>query len=192
MADGHPATRTVIDTDNDVDRRSQNSSTSTAVDSIPSGSVVLAYPYPDYATNTPISLFLRPIDSVMLDQAVSGMRFDLIGGFGWFPSPTGSRGTSFPAGLTPGSVQALFDRSLYGLSPPKSDMNTDIRAFLQKYHVEAVLLAPPRHLRLGAAQIHQNSAGLISSLDAVIGRPKDSDGVNVWLRVWQRLDVRTA
>ena len=165
--------------------------TSTAVDSIPSGGVVLAYPYPDLATNVPWALYLAPIDSVMLDQAASGMRFNLIGGFGWFPSSSGNGGTSYPARLTPGSVQALFDSAYYGTTPPKSDVSTDLRGFLRKYHVEAVLVVSPRHLHLFGVQIRQNSARVISSLVAVIGQPKDIDGMMLWLHVGQRLGTAT-
>ena len=60
--------------------------TSTAVDSIPPGSVVLAYPYPDQTSddlsNVLADFGRSPLHSVMLDQAVAGMRYDLIGGFG--------------------------------------------------------------------------------------------------------------
>ena len=52
--------------------------TSTAVDAIPQGSVVLAYPYPDFSGP---SLFYQPSHGIMLDQAVAGMRFKLIGGY---------------------------------------------------------------------------------------------------------------
>ena len=58
--------------------------TSAAVKAIPAGSVVLAYPYPDYSGGV---YFFAPYD-IMLDQAVAGMRFKLIGGYGWFPSPS--------------------------------------------------------------------------------------------------------
>ena len=104
----HPASHTKDDAKNNGDLCSAFF-TSTAVDAVPSGGVVLAYPYPDLASNVPYALQYRPIVSVMLDQAVSGMRFNLIGGFGWFPSSNGKGSTSYPAPLTPTSVQALFD-----------------------------------------------------------------------------------
>ena len=165
--------------------------TSTAVDSIPSGGVVLAYPYPDFASNTPYALLFKPIDSVMLDQAVSGMRFNLIGGFGWFPAPSGKGGTSYPARLMPLSVQALFDSGYYGTTPPKNDMTGDLRNFLQKYHVEAVLVVAPRDLHLAGFPTHPSPAVVISRLVAVIGKPKDIGGVTVWLHVGQRLGAAT-
>jgi hypothetical protein len=161
--------------------------TSKAVDAIPSGGVDLAYPYPDFASNTPLALLVKPIDSVMLDQAVSGMRFNLIGGFGWFPSSSGTGGTSYPAHLTPRSVQALFDSSYYGRAPPKTDITTDLRNFLRKYHVESVLVIPPGDLRFYGVAVHPKTAVVISRLIAVIGKPKDIGGVTVWLHVGQRL-----
>ena len=103
--------------------------TSTAVDAIPCGGAVLAYPYPDFESNAPFALLYRPIESVMLDQAVSGMRFNLIGGFGWFPASNGQGSISYPARLTPGSVQALFDSVYYGVTPPKTNMTRTCEVF---------------------------------------------------------------
>ena len=48
--------------------------TSSALSAIPAGSVVLAYPYPDSSGG----LYFSP--GIMLDQAVAGMPFKLIGG----------------------------------------------------------------------------------------------------------------
>ena len=49
---------------------------------IPPGSVVLAYPYPDLASS--VKSYWAPFPSVMLYQAVAGMRFELFGGYGFF------------------------------------------------------------------------------------------------------------
>ena len=74
--------------------------TSASLDSIPSGSAVLAYPYPDALVNSWFSTLL-PIRSLLLDQAVAGMRFNLIGGYGWFPKPTGQGELRAPLSSNP-------------------------------------------------------------------------------------------
>ena len=73
---------------------------------MPAGSVALTYPYVDTESNQFASVFLQN-QGAMLDQVVSGMRFKLIGGFGWFPSPSGHFGSTSPAVLEPKSVQDL-------------------------------------------------------------------------------------
>ncbi len=80
--------------------------TSAAVDAIPPGSVVLAYPYPDLR-------FFEPSHDIMLDQAVAAMRFKLIGGYGWSPSPAGPA-TLSPSVLEPESVENTFDAAFAG------------------------------------------------------------------------------
>jgi hypothetical protein len=156
--------------------------TSAAVHSIPPGSVVLAYPYPDLTSTSSLSIFL-PTPNVMLDQAVAGMRFRLIGGYGWFPSPTGQFGTTAPALLEPPSVQALFDIDLSGTGTAaqrsevsKSDLTSDIRVFLRKYDVQTVIV-----IHLG------NATNVINHVTAAIGPPVESGGVTVWFHVKVRL-----
>ena len=156
--------------------------TSRAVDSIPSGGVVLAFPYPDGATNAPLALLTRPVDSAMLDQAVSGMRFTLIGGFGWFPSPSGEGGVSSTPQLEPRSVQALFDSGYLGGTPPKGNMDANLRTFLYKYDVQAVLVAPP-----GRPDVDPNLGRVVSALTEAIGPPKSTGGVTAWFNVGHRL-----
>ena len=101
----------------DTDRRPPFFSTS-AVDVIPQDGVVLAYPYPDFSGP---SIFYQTTHDIMLDQAVSGMRFKLIGGYGWFPSPTGEHGTTSPTTLEPNDVQELFDSAYYGSTAPEGE-----------------------------------------------------------------------
>ena len=156
--------------------------TSAAVHSIPPGSVVLAYPYPDLTSTSSLSIFL-PTPNVMLDQAVAGMRFRLIGGYGWFPSPTGHFGTTAPALLEPPSVQGLFDVALTGTGTAaqrsevsKSNLTPDLREFLRKYDVQTVIV-----IHLG------NATNVIKHVTAAIGPPVESDGVTVWLHVKDRL-----
>ncbi len=156
--------------------------TSAAVHSIPPGSVVLAYPYPDLTSTGSLSIFL-PTPNVMLDQAVAEMRFRLIGGYGWFPSPTGRFGTTAPALLEPPSVEALFDVALTGtgtaaqrIEISKSDLTTDLRDFLGKYDVQTVIV-----IHLG------NATDVINHVTAAIGPPVESGGVTVWFHVKDRL-----
>jgi hypothetical protein len=62
-----------------------------AARNIPSGSTVLAYPYPDVpvfpfrTTGFSYSSRYQSVNDALLDQAVSGMRFKLIGGYGGGP-----------------------------------------------------------------------------------------------------------
>ena len=160
--------------------------TSSAVDSITSGGVVLAFPYPDSATNAPLALLIRPVDSAMLDQAVSGMRFTLIGGFGWFPSPSGEGGVSNTPQLEPKSVQALFDSGYLGGSPPKGNISGDLRTFLHRFDVQAVLVAPP-----GSPDVDRDLSRVVSAVTAAIGPPTSTGGVTAWFNVEHRLAAIT-
>ena len=158
--------------------------TSSAVDSIQSGGTVLAFPYSDADTNAPLLLYIQPtVDSIMLDQAVSNMRFNLIGGFGWFPSPSGNSGVYYPAQLEPRSVQALFDIGYVGGRPP-SGVIGDVRTFLRKYDVQAVLVVLPAP---ASFHIRRDPGVVVKDLTAAIGKPEQRDGVTAWLDVGQRL-----
>ena len=153
--------------------------TSSALAAIPAGSVVLAYPYPDSSGG----LFLSP-HAIMLDQAVAGMPFKLIGGWGWFPSPTGTLGTTNPSVLKPESVQAVFDAAFHGdattqLDPLSKSNVTALRVFLRKYDVQTVIVSPS-----GA-----DPAAVISYVTAAIGSPVESGGVTAWFHVKERLRV---
>jgi hypothetical protein len=161
--------------------------TSAAVRSIPPDSVVLAFPYPDLTSTNPYSILL-PTRSIMLDQAVAAMRFKVIGGYGWFPSPTGQFGTTAPTPLKPDSVQALFDGALTLRPTPaqkavlaKADLTTDLREFLRDHLVQTVLV-----LHEG-----ESSAIISRSVTAAIGPPVESGGVTVWFHVGQRLKAAT-
>jgi hypothetical protein len=157
--------------------------TSAALKSIPPGSVVLAFPYPDLTSTNTYSIVL-PARSVMLDQAVAAMRFKVIGGYGWFPSPTGQFGTTAPTALRPQSVQALFDVTLTGVTTSaqkvvlaKSDLTADLREFLHNHQVQTVLV------------LHEgkSSATISHAVTVAIGPPVESGGVTVWFHVRQRL-----
>ena len=169
---------------------------SSAASEIPPGSVVLAYPYPHFTLATA----LAPIPNAMLYQAISGMRFRLLGGYGYFPSPTGQGGTTSPASLEPSSVQTLFDTTFAGVATPArqkvlSGRNPaeDIRAFLRRYDVGTVIVIDtPSVLRLGSIVTHiGNPAPAIHVISSAIGPPVRTGGVTAWFHVKQRL-VATA
>jgi hypothetical protein len=155
---------------------------SPAVDRIPVGSVVLAYPYVD-VESTGFAWALFPAQSAMLDQAVASMRFRLIGGYGWFPSSTGHFGSTSPAALEPQSVQAFFDVAYFGGTPKqralltKSNLTRDLRVFFRRYHVETVMITNPLN----------NWRSVVQRVSAAIGSPSRADGVILWTHVRQRL-----
>jgi hypothetical protein len=174
--------------------------TSSAVDSIPAGSVVLAYPYPDLTSTDLSSALLASygvtLHSVLLDQAVAGMRYNVIGGFGpWFPSPTGQGGTPSPALLDPRSVQALFDVALSGTETraqrallSDGHLTSDLREFLRNHHVQTVIVL--RQVSFTSTQKPVSvghAAMVISHVSAAIGPPVVRGGVTVWFHVGRRL-----
>jgi len=109
--------------------------TSSAVDNIPRGSVVLMSPYPSVFELVP-----------QVFQAVSGMRFSLIGGYAFFIDSSGGS-TAFSATLHPEDVETYMWANAtggvdYPLSlVPKLDKKlvTDARRFLQRYRVGSVI-----------------------------------------------------
>ena len=154
--------------------------TSAAVDAIPPGSVVLGYPYPDGG----LDLFFVPSHVIMLDQVFAGMRFKLIGGYGWFPSPTGVNGSFSPPVLEPKAVQAILDAAYHGdatarMWPLSLSNQTALRIFLRTHDVQTVVV-----LTKG-----QNPGAVVSYVSAAIGPPVESRGVAVWSHVTQRLRV---
>jgi hypothetical protein len=156
--------------------------TSNSLKSVPAHSVVLAYPYPD-AQSTGWESIYSPGESILLDQAITGMRFDVLGGYGWFPSPLGHNGTTNPLTLEPRSVQALFDVAYTGGTPAERNLlkNTDIvmqlRQFLRRYDVQSVIVVP----------VGGHPAMVASPMTAAIGSPTETGGVVVWTHVADRL-----
>jgi hypothetical protein len=152
--------------------------TSPAAAAIPAGSVVLAYPYPDASAGAFYS------HGIMLDQAAAGMPFKLIGGWGWFPTSTGTQGTTSPAVLKPKSVQAIFDADFLGKATTQMDSLsqrnvTALRVFLRNYDVQTVIVSPS-----GAYP-----AAVIGYVTAAIGSPVESGGLMAWFHVKERLRV---
>lgn len=146
--------------------------TSPAVDRIPAGSTVLAYPYP---VGTQLVS--------MLGQVAAGMRFKLIGGSVFVPGPDG-RSTFGPDLLAPAQVQAIFYNTFAPSStgppshlarypPVDPPVEANLRSFLAAYHVSTVVVDP-----VGA-----NPAGVLRYLTAALGPGTRTGGVVVWFDV---------
>lgn len=145
---------------------------SPAVDRIPAGSVVLAYPY----ARTPE---FQPL----LGQAVAGMRFKLVGGTTFIPGPDG-RSEWGPDVLSPATVQAIFYNA-YAPTPktppsslrqyPPLDATTigALRTFLVRYHISTVVIDP-----VGA-----NPGAVVRYVTATLGPGRRTGGVLAWFDV---------
>ena len=163
---------------------------STAAKRIPAASVVLAYPYPDPPYDpggAALSSGFERVNDVLLDQAVSGMPFKVIGGYGWRPTK-GLYDSPRPSSLEPASVQALFDSAFTGVTRRRqaraidsSNLTDDLRTFLRRYHVETVVVLPFGH----------DPATVIAHLEAAIGPPEHHADATVWFGVQDRLGVAT-
>ncbi len=112
---------------------------------VPNGSVVLTYPYPQNIVNVP-----------MLDQAVAGMRYRLVGGQVTVPGADGSGQSVQPR--EPRAVFDLFARgylspdllSLYNVRvgpvlPRGSEMTLALRTFVRVNHVHTIVLEYSGH-----------------------------------------------
>lgn len=151
--------------------------TTAAVRRIPAGSVALFYPYQK-----------DPNLEGMLAQAVTEMRFRIVGGLAFVPRPDGTS-TAGPPNLRPDALVAVFLRAFYGDTPryallPLLDRSTEraICEFLVRYRVATVVVEP-----LGA------DPGLaVGYLTASIGPPARLGGTWVWFRadVAARLALR--
>ncbi len=163
--------------------------TSSGVRSLPEGSVALVYPYPGAVPKLihgrPVTSFpfAEQADDILLDQAVAGMRFRLIGGYGWMP-PKRTDGVPDPTPLTPSSVQALFDVSFYGSPTPEQErllatgsLTTDLQEFLLAHHVDEVIALP----------VGRDPERVVTAVTAAIGQPTRSGGATIWPHVPARL-----
>ncbi len=139
--------------------------TSGASRSIPAGGVVLTYPY-DFA----------PYNEAMLWQALSGMRFRIIGGEATRRGP-GGIGTSSVSPLAPTELQNLFRVALLGSAspvpaPPMHGLGLRrVREFFSRWHVGTVVVQP-----VGA-----DPALVVRYLTVALRRPPEAiGGVYVW------------
>ena len=154
--------------------------TSSAVDVVPRGSVLLQYPYPDVQFYSVLygDLVFGFTQGAMIDQAAAGMRYQLIGGYGWFPSPITHDGTTAPAVLDPLVVQALFDEAYTGGTRAErslvsrtssATLKNDLRTYFGRYHVETVVCVPVARWQK-----------VLKAVTSAIGLPVRSGGVYVW------------
>ena len=107
---------------------------------IPDGSVVLTYPYPQNIVNLP-----------MLDQAIAGMRYRLIGGQVTVPDSKGHGQSVQP--LNPPAMFDLFANAYLGrdllslynvpvgpMPPPGASTTAALRAFVRNNHVDVIVM----------------------------------------------------
>ena len=155
---------------------------------IPAGSTVLAYPYPDAPVfpGSTLGYSYSPryqdINDVLLDQAASGVRFKLIGGYGW--RRDGDTDSLSPSVLFPTSVNDLFDFAYYGVTTRPGQaanlvgghLTTDLRSFLRHYGVSTVIVLP----------VGSHPAAVTAALVTALGAPSHRGGVDAWFDV-QRL-----
>jgi len=159
---------------------------------IPAGSVVLAYPWPSEPLPAPHTRFgydtaFQMQDELLFDQAVAGIPFKLIGGYGWRPQGP-PHAVGIASRLPPESVQQYFDTAYLGFSlpwlpaiPPGANVVDDLRTFLVRYDVGTVVILP----------IGKHPDAVRSLVTEALGAPSHSDGVTVWYSVQERLDATT-
>jgi len=140
-------------------------------DQIPAGSTVLYYPYPDvYATQG------------LLLQAVDGMGFKIVGGYGIVPQPNGG-GSSKPTVIQPSAPEAIFYESFSGpgRGNPYPTVNpvtvAALRTFLVRYHIQTVLFEP----------VGLNPGLVARYVTATLGPPQRSGRYRAWFDVGERL-----
>ncbi len=144
--------------------------TSASVLDVPANSVMLTYPYPAY-----------PENQAMLWQAMSSMRFKLLGGYALIPNKEG-KATATPFPISP---KRVVDRLIADYAPPKAaktrptaptthEIASLTRSLLRRYRVDTVVLS----------WSGVNPAAAMKLFDAAIGsKPKLIGGVFVWLDV---------
>ncbi len=146
---------------------------------IPPDSVVLSYPYP----RSPLNPFLSSdlVDEALLDQASSGMRYKLVGGYGWWRLKNRDVASPNPPELKPTSVESFFDSSFYGAGTAEQEQTNnlpaDIRQFVRDHNVDTVLVLP----------IGKNPGAVVKQVTLAIGPPRRLDGVDVWSNVQHRI-----
>lgn len=149
--------------------------TSPSVDRIQPGGIVLVYPYP-----------VPGAAQGMLWQAMTGMRFDVLGSYALNPDSEGMA-SEFPKEFEPSDVQRLLYEEegvtpttsyVSRLSPDNPSLVGELRRFLLENRVDTVLVAQ------GTAR-SRVIAGVVGL--ALGGPPVRSGQVNAWYGVQTRL-----
>jgi hypothetical protein len=112
-----------------VDSTTSSFFQSKAVDDIPDGRAVLTYPYPVF-----------PENQAMLWQAVSSMRFRILGGFAFVPGADNSASPG-PAAVYPAAVPNTLIADYDGranLGPAATP--TDVRALVARYGISSIVV----------------------------------------------------
>lgn len=141
---------------------------------IPTGARVLLSPLPiDYEGSN---------DQVLLWQALSGMRFRIVGFRGAIPGPNGKPLRGAKILLPPSQAEKILVWAVYGHpTPPPLDGATeaDIRTYLRRYDIDDVAIVPTGSSTSSAVKYYQ----------AALGRaPRVVTGVYVWPHV--QFDLR--
>jgi hypothetical protein len=137
-----------------------------AINRIPTGSVVLTYPYPG-----------EPEDQIYVPQSTSGMRFKIVGGPGHVPPNPQGYATSpvpglFRAAYAGGGLTATF--------PSLDSANLDaLRGFLERYQIDTIVVYP----------VGSDPAGILRFVTALLGSPQWSSQVFAWFDVEKRLSA---
>ena len=134
---------------------------------IRSGSVLLAYPYPVF-----------PEDQAMLWQALSNMRFSLIGGYVVRPLPNGT-GTKVPPLLLPPAVPSFLldawpEIQVTGTQRTSLDGAEDqLREFVARYDISTVV----------AEIAGRHPSQVIAMVSSVYGGPVRKADIDFWFNV---------
>ena len=145
--------------------------TTRAVRAIPAGSVVLDYPYPADGTV-----------QGMLDQAVAGFRYKIVGGYAFVPG-AGGRSAWVPVGSMFPPLWQVFVDSFHGgaqlgaVPPLTAATVRSLRAALTTAHIGTVVVQP-----VGA-----DPERVVRYLTAALGPPTHVGGVTEWFDVPARL-----
>jgi hypothetical protein len=145
--------------------------TTSAVDRIPTDSVVLTYPYTAH-----------PQLMAMLDQAASGMHYKIVGSSAFIPGP-GGVALSASKVLDPPQLQALFSAAYSGpdagleMALPLATTVPQIRTYLFRYDISTVIFY----------DVGLDPAIVRRYLTAALGPPTHIGGVTEWFDVPSRL-----
>ncbi len=144
------------------------------VTKIPSGSTVLAYPYPMFTTNY-----------AMMWQIQSSFRFNLLGGYVFTPIQTngpsnaGLGGGNLPWTLNPALVEIMFEEGYGGVPhgvappPPLPWAFDQVSEFFAKYKVSTLLVKP-----MGA-----DPHLVVSFFTHMFGKPDKFGKMDIWYNV---------